>query len=80
MPIHQRWRPSSSRRLCAHEEALTRQDVTATVHYVRFRLSPEQVDGFAAGPAALVVAHPAYDHHAELSTAEREELLRDLRA
>jgi len=63
----------------AHEEALTRSDVTATVHYVRFRLTPDQVDLFAGGPDFLAVAHPAYEHGTELASAEREELLRDLR-
>jgi hypothetical protein len=63
----------------AHEEALTRSDVTATVHYVRFRLTPAQVDRFEAGAVFVAVAHPAYGHGTELDGAERRELLRDLR-
>jgi hypothetical protein len=63
----------------AHEQALTRSDVTATVHYVRFRLTPARVDRFEAGPVFLAVAHPAYGHGTELDSAERQELLRDLR-
>jgi hypothetical protein len=63
----------------AHEEALTRSDVTATVHYVRFRLTPAQVDLFEAGPAFVAVSHPEYGHGTELAAAERQELLRDLR-
>ena len=46
-------------------------DVTATVHYVRFRLTPDQVDLFAGGPDFLAVAHPAYEHGTELASAER---------
>jgi len=63
----------------AHEEALTRSDVTTTVHYVRFRLTPAQVERFAAGPVVLALSHPEYRHGTELSAAVREELLLDLR-
>jgi Protein of unknown function (DUF3501) len=62
----------------AHAETMTRSDVTATVHYVRFRFDPAAVERFAAGPAVLVVDHPAYAASAELSEATRLELLRDL--
>jgi hypothetical protein len=63
----------------AHEEQLTRNDVTSSVHYVRFRLRPEQVERFARGPVFLAVAHPAYRHQVELSEEMRGELLGDLR-
>src|SRR5579872_144253 len=63
----------------AHEEALTRPEVTASVHYVRFALDAAQVDAFAAGPVALAVEHPAYRERAELSDEVRAELLTDLR-
>jgi hypothetical protein len=63
----------------AHEEALTRSDVTATVHYVRFRLTPAQVDRFESGPVFVALAHAAYGHGTELAVGERGELLRDLR-
>ena len=33
----------------AHEEALTRPEITASVHYIRFALDPAQVERFAAG-------------------------------
>ncbi|MDE3087608.1 MAG: DUF3501 family protein [Acidobacteriota bacterium] len=62
----------------AHEEQLTRPDVTASVHYVRFALSPAQVARFAAGPAALGVDHPAYRHETGLGDEVRRELLADL--
>ena len=35
--------------------------------------------GLAVGPVVLAVAHAEYGHDTELSTAQREELLRDLR-
>jgi hypothetical protein len=63
----------------AHEEQLTRSDVTASVHYIRFRLTPEQVDAFERGPVEVAVVHPAYHHVTPLSDASRHELLSDLR-
>ena len=62
-----------------HEEQLTRPDVTASVHYVRFALSPGQVERFGAGPATLGVDHPAYRHETPLGDEVRRELLGDLR-
>jgi len=62
-----------------HEKQLTRDEITASVHYIAFALDPAQVDAFAAGPVHLVVDHPAYTHETELSDATRRELLGDLR-
>ena len=62
-----------------HEKLLTREEVTASVHYVRWELSPEQVEAFAAGPVALVVDHPNYERFTELTEATHAELLGDLR-
>jgi hypothetical protein len=62
----------------AHEEALTRSDMTASVHYVRFSLAPAEVKAFSQGPVTLAVAHGAYRHQAELSPEVRAELLGDL--
>ena len=62
-----------------HEKQLTREEVTASVHYVRFRLSPDQVDRFAAGPVELAVAHPNYAESVVLGDETRAELLGDLR-
>ena len=63
----------------AHAEQLTREDVTASVHYVRFLLGPEQVERFAAGPVALAVDHPSYRERVTLPDEVRRELLGDLR-
>jgi Protein of unknown function (DUF3501) len=63
----------------AHEEALTRPEITASVHYLRFALDPAQVERFAAGPAVLGVEHPAYAERTELGDEVRAELLTDLR-
>lgn len=63
----------------AHAEQLTREDVTASVHYVRFRLSPSQIERFAAEPVVLAVNHPAYAEGTRLSEDARCTLLEDLR-
>ena len=65
-----------------HQADLTRTETTAAVHYVRFRLTPAQIDAFAAGPAVLAVDHPAYPDGAPgtpLDDDVRAELLTDLR-
>ena len=62
----------------AHEAQLTREEITASVHYVTFELTPEQVAAFAAGPVTLAVAHPDYDEATTLPEATVAELLIDL--
>jgi hypothetical protein len=62
-----------------HEKQLTREEITASVHYVRWSLTPEQVERFASGPVRLAVTHPAYSEEVELSEQARESLLGDLR-
>ncbi|MGO9344132.1 MAG: DUF3501 family protein [Acidimicrobiales bacterium] len=61
-----------------HAEQLTREDVTASVHYIRFVFTPDQVEKFAAGPAVLASDHPEYKMESELSDETRKELLGDL--
>jgi len=63
----------------AHEQALTREEITSSVHYLRFALDPGQVERFAASPLTLAVDHPAYAEEAELPDEVRQELLGDLR-
>lgn len=62
-----------------HAAALTREATTPSVHYVRFALTPAEVDSFATGPVALAVAHPAYEAATDLPEATRSSLLNDLR-
>jgi hypothetical protein len=62
-----------------HDSQLTRDDVTASVHYVRFELTPAQVTAFAAGPVTLAIEHPAYREDVELAPFTHAELLTDLR-
>ena len=63
----------------SHEAQLTRQEVTASVHYVRFSLDDRQVQRFAAGPTELAVDHPAYSHAVLLGEDTRRSLMEDLR-
>jgi hypothetical protein len=63
----------------AHEEALTRPEITASVHYLRFGFTPDQVERFASGPVTLAVDHPEYRQSTELGDEVRRELLGDLR-
>lgn len=62
-----------------HESSLTRDDVTSTVHYVRWQLTAEQVETFATSAVFLAIDHPAYRHQTLLSEDNRRELLADLR-
>lgn len=63
----------------AHEQQLTRDEITASVHYVFWELTPEQVDACAAGPVTLLVDHPAYPEATVLEEATVAELVGDLR-
>jgi hypothetical protein len=63
-----------------HAEQLTREDITASVHYVHFDLDVDQIERFATGPVTLVLDHPEYQHEQVLTEATCAELLRDLRA
>jgi hypothetical protein len=62
-----------------HEEQLTRPDVTASVHYVRFELTPAQVERFATEPVVLAVNHPHYVEGTALAGETKAALLTDLR-
>ena len=61
-----------------HSEGLTRDHVTAAVHYLRWEFSPEQVASFASGAVQLRIDHPEYLEVVELSDATHAELLDDL--
>jgi hypothetical protein len=62
-----------------HESQLTDDAITASVHYLHWDLSPEQVEAVAAGPVVLAITHPAYAEAVELPVWTVEELLTDLR-
>jgi hypothetical protein len=62
----------------AHAEQHTREDITSSVHYLRFELSANEVAAFRAGGASVAVDHVAYDHVAALSIETTAELASDL--
>ena len=61
----------------AHAEQLTRDTITASVHYIGLDLSPTEVD--AVGPGTvLAIAHANYAYATELGETTLQELRRDL--
>ncbi len=61
----------------AHAAQLTREEITASVHYVRFTLDPTTQSAFAAGPATIGTDHPQYAYATELSDATRASIVGD---
>jgi len=61
------------------ELRLTRDDITAAVHFLRFAFTPSDVEMFASGPVHVVVDHPEYDQDVVLTPEQHAELLSDLR-
>lgn len=61
-----------------HEKQLTRDEITASVHYIHWELTPDQVKAFRAGPVRLAVTHPEYGFETELGPETRDELMADL--
>jgi hypothetical protein len=62
----------------AHEAQLTRDDITASVHYLRFVLDRAQQAAFGVGSTRLVIDHPSYQHSTTLSARTVAELGGDL--
>lgn len=61
-----------------HDAGLTREHVTAAVHYVRFELDADQVAVFGSGEVRLEVDHPHYLESVIVSPTLATELLGDL--
>ena len=61
-----------------HAAQLTREEVTAAVHYIRFEFSSEQVDSFVGGPVRIDIDHPDYLESVQLTEAAHAELASDL--
>jgi hypothetical protein len=61
------------------ELRLTRDDITAAVHFLKFRFTPSDVEMFASGPVHVVVDHPEYDEDVLLTPEQHAQLLSDLR-
>jgi len=61
------------------ELRLTRDDITAAVHFLKFRFASSDVEMFASGPVHIVVDHPDYDRDVLLTPEQHAQLLSDLR-
>lgn len=61
-----------------HAAGLTRDDVTAAVHYLTFNFTPEQVNVFETGPVTVECSQPNYLEASALSDSTKAELLTDL--
>ena len=62
-----------------HASQLTREHVTAAVHYVTFAFTPEQIAAFGDG-AVLACEHPNYLESVHLASSTISELANDLAA
>ncbi|CAG4914418.1 MULTISPECIES: DUF3501 family protein [Acidithrix] len=61
----------------SHKEQLTRQEMTASVHYIKFNLSQEQADAFAKGDVKVCSGHHFYDFETHLSPQCVSSLVKD---
>ena len=61
-----------------HAPLLSRQGETAAVHFVRFELSPAQIEAFRTGPVAVAIRHPEYRNRTVIGDETRASLLEDL--
>ncbi len=70
-------RRSMSRPEGEHEAQLTREDVTASVHYIEWALDPDFQGRMKSGKVFLGVDHPRYQARVELPPVTIESLLSD---
>lgn len=63
----------------SHAAQLTREETTASVHYIHWNLTASVIDAFSSGPVEVAINHPEYAHATTLSDDARAELLADLR-
>jgi hypothetical protein len=61
-----------------HAAQLTREEITAAVHFVRFELDSAAVAAFPGGPVTLGSDHPMYRYTYRLDEASRVSLAADL--
>ncbi len=62
-----------------HAQQLTRDEITASVHYVTFSFTPDQVERFTAAGGRLGFDHPSYAFATDLGPDTVAELTTDLR-
>jgi hypothetical protein len=61
----------------AHATQLTRTEITASVHYLRFKLSAIERVSFLAETVWLTIDHPAYQHKCLLTPETKASLVHD---
>ena len=61
-----------------HAAQLTREEITASVHYITWSFTPEQVERSSSLPWVLAVDHRFYHHGTTIGPETRRELLSDL--
>ena len=66
-------------REAAHASQLSREDTTASVHYVKIALDSAAQAAFELGPVAIAIDHPEYRHATELTPETRASLAADWR-
>jgi hypothetical protein len=59
-------------------ERLTREEeITSSVHYLRFSFTDAKIEAFREGPVAIAVEHSSYQARVELNDEQRDELVSD---
>jgi hypothetical protein len=59
-------------------ERLTREEeITSSVHYLRFSFTDAQIEAFRDGPVTIAVEHSNYEARVELDDEQRDELVSD---
>lgn len=62
-----------------HEAQLTREEITASVHYIHFDVPAAAIEALAESGGTLEVDHPEYSFETVLTPENVTELLEDLR-
>lgn len=62
----------------AHAAQLTRDEITASVHYLNFSFNDEQIEVFRSGDVWLALDHPEYRHQVLLEEPTKQSLVEDL--
>ena len=60
-----------------HASQLTREDTTASVHYLKVPLGTARAEALLAGPAVLGSDHPEYRHESPIGEETRRSLVAD---
>ena len=60
-----------------YDDRTTADGKTSSVHWLRFKLTPDQIGRFGSARVVLGVSHPNYGHMAVLSTESRAALAKD---